>query len=88
MGPEEGSESDFFSIEFELGNTSTPPTKIDVMYDGVLHEHDDHVGVLILEHHWGSGTFNNEAGGALVFLPDEPTRQLDLSWTATRRRSR
>ena len=78
--PTEGGEpAGFLSMEFVLEGVTQQPSVFEVTYDALLDEVDDHVAVLALEQHWGSGTFGNESEISGTFTRGDPTVTLDLS---------
>jgi hypothetical protein len=69
---------DFLQVYFELENTDTLPTELEVSYTAVFEEDSTHRAFLVVEYNWRAGVINNEANISLYFQPEETTDTLSL----------
>ena len=56
-----------------------PPPRLDVTFTPFFEADARHRNLLVIEHDWRTGTFNNEGIVSLVFDPGSPTQALDLT---------
>jgi hypothetical protein len=65
--------------DFVLDGVDAAPRSMDIEY-GIGFDSDvEHRGLLVIEHNWQTGTFNNEANVSLIFSPTDRQQTLDLS---------
>lgn len=80
--------ADYVVMRFALADGGRAISSVDVDYRVGFSAMPEHRGLLVIEHDWGSGTFNDERNVALVFGPDSTHQRLDLSrssvWTGLR----
>lgn len=57
-------------LSFDVGDAAGVPERMTVDYHVLFDEDPEHRALLIVEHHWGTGTFANEARASLEFSPD------------------
>lgn len=69
----------FAMLTYEFADLETIPDEIMVTYDAVFEVNSDHTNMLVIEHNWKTGTFNNEANISLIFNANSPRQALDLS---------
>jgi len=74
---------DFALLSFDLGGFDEVPEALTVHYSVLFDEEPGHHGYLLIEHNWATGTFANENQISLVFSPDAPTQDLDLTSSGT-----
>jgi hypothetical protein len=65
-------------LSFDLGGPAGVPERMIVDYDVLFDEDSEHRALLIVEHHWGTGTFANEARASLEFSPDVRRQEFTL----------
>lgn len=58
---------------------AAPPAHLGVRYTPFFETDAKHRNMLVVEHDWRTGTFNNEGDVALVFDPGSPQQSLDLT---------
>ncbi|GAB5535922.1 MAG: HupE/UreJ family protein [Rubricoccaceae bacterium] len=66
-------------LKYEFEDLETIPDELMVTYDPVFEVNSDHTNMLVIEHNWKTGTFNNEAIISLIFTANNPRQSLDLS---------
>jgi hypothetical protein len=80
--------ADYIAMHFALSDQGRPISKVDVEYRIGFALIPEHRGLLVIEHDWGSGTFNDESNVVAVFGPDSIRQQIDLSkssvWTGVK----
>lgn len=64
----------YLQAYFELGGRSERPKEITAEMSVLLDERPSHRGMLVVEHNWQTGTFNDEANVVMVFSPDSRTQ--------------
>lgn len=69
----------FIELNYRLEDLAEVPDEIMVTYDPLFEVNRDHRNMLLIEHNWKTGTFDNEAIVSLIFSPNSPTQRLDLS---------
>jgi hypothetical protein len=69
---------DFLQVYFELENSGTLPTELEVSYSAVFDEDPTHRAFLVVEYNWRAGVINNEANISLYFQPEDTTDTLSL----------
>lgn len=75
--------ADYVMVRFELEGLEEVPQDLDVRYSAMFDVDRDHRGLLVIEHNWKTGTFNNEAVHSLIFGPGSQEQTLDLSKSST-----
>jgi hypothetical protein len=65
-------------LPFDLEGLEGVPESLTFDYSVLFDETPDHRGFLLVEHHWGTGTFANENGISLTFSPDARHQNFDL----------
>jgi hypothetical protein len=65
-------------VDYDVLYEGERPDAIEVTYTGIFDIDADHRAFVIIAHDWQQGTFANEAGGALILSPDEPTQVIEL----------
>jgi len=73
-----GEKEDFARFNFNLGNLTTVPEKLDIYYNALFDNTPKHRGVLVVEYNWKAGIVNN-ALIANLFEPNKSSVTLDLS---------
>ena len=61
----------YLRARFSIEGLSAPPAKINVNYSVLFDVRPSHRGILVIEHNWKTGTFDDEANVALIFAPDD-----------------
>ncbi|MGI9541962.1 MAG: HupE/UreJ family protein, partial [Cyclobacteriaceae bacterium] len=70
---------DFVQLHFTLEGADDVPEKLDIRYDILFDIDPSHQGLQVIEYRWRAGIINNEAMVSLIFGPDDPHQQLDLT---------
>jgi len=71
--------ADYVLLEYALEGPTEVPDVIDVRYSVMFEVDNNHRNMLVIEHNWKTGTFNNEAIVSLIFSPRNDTQTLDLT---------
>ena len=61
----------YLRAHFSFQDLSAPPATINMDYSVLFDKRPSHRGMLVVEHNWKTGTFNDEANVALIFAPDD-----------------
>jgi hypothetical protein len=69
----------YLAINFAFQDLAEIPPYLNIDYSILFDQQADHVGMVIIENDWRSGTFNDEANIALVFTPVDTSKRLDLT---------
>lgn len=69
----------YVRLPFDLSGYETVPTQLTFEYSILFDEDPSHMGFVLIESNWATGTFNNEAGISLTFSPDDRSDTLDLT---------
>lgn len=69
----------YLALRFSFKELTEIPAYIDFEYDVLFDVYSEHLGFVIIENDWRSGTFDDEGNIALIFTPDDTKRRLDLS---------
>lgn len=73
----------FVQLVYHTGHLATIPEAIDVTYPVLFEVDPKHRNMLVIEHNWKTGTFNNESGVSLIFSPSAPEQTLELGRSTT-----
>ncbi len=80
--------ADYVVMRFTLTDAGRALRHVDVEYRVGFAAMPEHRGLAVVEHDWGTGTFNDESNVVAVFSPDAPRQVIDLSqssvWTGMR----
>ncbi len=71
--------ADFILLEYELDGGWELPPELEAGFTALFEIDSDHRNLLVVEHNWRTGTFNNEATHSLIFSPRSPSGTLDLN---------
>lgn len=71
--------ADYVTLTYATDGTGQTPHLIDVEYAVLFEVNENHRNLLVIEHHWGTATFNNEANVSLIFSPRSSRQTLDLT---------
>lgn len=69
---------EYVLLEYLLRVSPTPPT-LDITYTPLFEVRSQHRNMLVVEHNWRTGTFNNEGNVSLIWSARDPTQTLDLT---------
>src|SRR5215207_2547101 len=56
-----------------------PPERLSITLTPFFEFDDTHRNLIVVEHNWKTGTFDNESNVSLILSPQEPTQVLDLT---------
>ncbi len=70
---------DFVMLNYESDGLEAVPDSIDIDFSLFFEWNPDHRDMVIIEHNWKTGTFNNEAGVSLIMSPGNTSQTLDLT---------
>lgn len=70
---------DFITLTYAAEDLSGTPEEIEITFSTFFERNSDHRNVVVIEHNWQTGTFNNEANISLIMSPRSPTQTLDLT---------
>jgi len=70
---------DFVMLTYESRSGAGVPDVIDIEFSPFFELNPDHRDMVIVEHNWKTGTFNNEANVSLIMSPGRTTQTLDLT---------
>lgn len=71
--------ADYVALHFMIDDLATLPDQVDVAFPVLFEIDTRHRNLLVIEHNWGTATFNQESNVALIFSPSNPRQTLDLS---------
>lgn len=71
--------ADYVVLTYLVEDVDDLPDEIDVLYSVLFDVSADHRNMLVVEHNWKTGTFNNESNVSLIFSPRNPVQRLDLA---------
>lgn len=77
--------ADYVLLTYKIDELYGIPDEVDITWEVMFEQVRDHLNMLVIEHNWKTGTFNNEANISLIFTPRNPTQSLDLSSSSTLR---
>ncbi|MGD8212683.1 MAG: HupE/UreJ family protein [Desulfobacterales bacterium] len=66
-------------LYFSIIEDASTPESIIVDYDVLFDKDPSHLGLLVIEHMWKAGIFNNESQVSLIFSPSEHRQELSFS---------
>ena len=69
----------FVVVDFDLGTFEEIPDYLDIRYSVLFAVEPAHQGLLVVEHNWKTGTFNDGLNVALIFGADDIAQRLDLT---------
>ena len=69
----------FVLLDFTLSEGQPRPDRLKVDYSVLFDVNPDHIGMVLIEHYWRGGIFNNESKPSLVLTEDRQTQVLDIS---------
>ena len=55
------------------------PERVPISLTTFFEQDDTHRNLVVIEHNWRTGTFDNESNVSLILSPSEPTQTLDLT---------
>lgn len=71
--------AEYVMLSYTIDGIAPVPDLIDVEYPVLFELDRDHRNLLVIEHNFKTGTFNNESNVSLIFSPSNPRQTLDLS---------
>jgi hypothetical protein len=71
-------EPDFLRLHFDFKNVEEVPLKMDITYTALFDKYPRHKGVLVIEHLWKAGIFENEALISNIYGPNNTKQELML----------
>ena len=69
----------FVTFDYRIDNLEEIPKKLGVYYRVLLDIKPGHKNLVVIEHNWKTGTFDNESNVSLIFTPNSQQQTLDLS---------
>ena len=69
----------FVTFDYQIDNLEEIPHQLDVYYGVLLDLKPEHKNLVVIEHNWKTGTFNNESEVSLIFTSKSQPQTLDLS---------
>ncbi len=69
----------FVTFDYRIDNLEEIPKKLGVYYGVLLDIKPGHKNLVVIEHNWKTGTFDNEADVSLILTPNNQQQTLDLS---------
>lgn len=72
-------EPDFVRYNFTLGDMTELPTDLEVSYNAIMDNYDQHRGYLLIENNWQAGVVANSARINNIFSADDTTTELNLT---------
>ena len=69
----------FVVVDFDLGTLEEPPAYLDIRYSVLFAVEPGHQALLVVEHNWKTGTFNDGLNIALIFGAADIEQRLDLT---------
>ncbi len=75
--------ADYVLVHFVLEGVTETPQFLDIEYNALFEVDREHRGLLVIEHNWKTGTFNNESVHSLIFGPNSRKQTLDLTKSST-----
>ena len=69
----------FVTFDYRIANLVEVPDKFEVYYGVLLDIEPKHKNLVVIEHNWKTGTFQNESGVSLIFTPNSKPQTLDIS---------
>lgn len=69
----------FVRLHYDVIGLNDVPPLFDVTYTALFDADPDHRNMVLVEHNWRTGTFNNEGNVAFILSPEAPQGSLDLS---------
>lgn len=69
----------FVLLQFNLLEGRVRPDILQVDYSVMFDVNPDHIGMVLIQHYWRGGIFNNESQPSLVLSEDRQTQLLDIS---------
>ena len=66
-------------LRFSIIEDALTPEAITIDYNVLFDKDPNHLGLLVIEHFWKAGIFNNESQVSLVFSPSDHRQRLSLS---------
>jgi hypothetical protein len=69
----------YILLRFSIIEDALTPESINIDYDVLFDKDPDHLGLLVIEHFWKAGIFNNESQVSLVFSPSDHRQELSFS---------
>ena len=70
---------DFVMLNYSSAGLEEVPDAIEIHFSPFFEWNSDHRDMVIIEHNWKTGTFNNEASVSLIMTPGSTTQTLDLT---------
>ncbi|NNF27571.1 MAG: HupE/UreJ family protein, partial [Gemmatimonadetes bacterium] len=70
---------DFVMLTYASTGLEAVPDTIDIHFSPFFEWNSDHRDMVIIEHNWKTGTFNNEASVSLIMSPGNTNQTLDLT---------
>lgn len=71
--------SDYVVLTYLVEDLEQIPDQVDVLFSVMFEVDDDHRNLVVIEHNWKTGTFDNESLVSLVLTPRRPEQSLDLA---------
>jgi hypothetical protein len=68
----------FLRAHFSFEPLDSPPKFVDVVYAVLFDKRPSHRGLLVIEHNWKAGTFNNEMNVSLIFGPEDTQQTFSI----------
>jgi hypothetical protein len=77
--------ADYVLLSYVAADLSPVPDHVEVAYPVLFEIDSNHRNLLVIEHNFKTGTFNNESNVSLIFSPSNPRQTLDLSSSSVMR---
>lgn len=71
--------ADYVVLTYEVAGLQEIPDEVEVLFAVLFDANRDHRNLLVIEHNWKTGTFDNESNVSLIFSPRRPLQTLDLT---------
>ena len=71
--------ADYVLLDYVIDGPTRIPDEIDILFSLMFDVDTEHLNMLVIEHNWKTGTFNNEAVISLIFSPRNASQTLDLT---------
>ncbi len=68
----------YVQVFFDIDDRAQRPAVINAQMSVLFDERPSHRGMLVVEHNWQTGTFDDEANVVLVFSPDNTRQSFDV----------
>ena len=71
--------ADYVLLTYLIEGLDEIPDAVEVLYSVMFEVDGNHRNLLVIEHNWKTGTFDNELMVSLIFSPRNPQQTLDLT---------